>query len=137
MLKPTYAIDYNHSMRMIENIDMLISPVICIHKPVKCYKKVFFALLNFAVLNSYNVYEVDTSSHITFANFQLELARQMITKYKKIQPTQKGSHPSSGDVPFCLVDRHFPSMVPSKEENISNCRGAYHVCSHIQVGPKK
>lgn len=37
-------------------------------------------------LNAYNMYRVHIGEPVPFARFQLELIRQIIEKYKRIQP---------------------------------------------------
>ena len=136
ILKPISVVDYNQHMGTIDKIDMLISPMSCIQKSVKWYKKVFFHLINYAVLNSYSMYKINTGAHTTFATFQLELTRQLIAKYKKTPRGSQGGRPASGDIPNRLVDRHFPSLVASKPGR-SNRQRVCHVCAHTQMKSKK
>lgn len=135
--KPSCIIDYNQHMDTIDKIDMLISPVSCLQKTLKWYKQVFLALTgNYAVLNAYNMYKVFSGLNIMFAKFHLELIRQLIAKYKKTQPSSWGGRPASGDIPNRLIDRHFPSLIPSTPGH-SNRQRYCHVCSHTQLRKKK
>lgn len=74
---------YNENMGSIDKIDMLLSSVECIRKTMKWYKKVFFHLVDLAVTNSHAMYKVKTGSHMSLADFQLELVRQIIEKFLK------------------------------------------------------
>lgn len=131
IVKPLCIDQYNKNMGTIDKVDMLLSPVNCLHKSVKWYKKVFFFLMDYALLNAYSMWKVYTGEQIPLAKFQLELIRQMIEKYKKKNSNSRGGRPSSGDVPNRLIDRHFPSLVPGSSGRRNRQRVCY-VCAHTQ-----
>ena len=55
-LKPSCVLDYNKKMGAVDKADMVNSFVECARKTTKWYKKVFFHLIDTAVLNGHIVY---------------------------------------------------------------------------------
>lgn len=56
ILKPDAILDYNLNMKLVDKADMLISAIDCLRKPVNWYRKVFFHVLDIAMLNAYVLY---------------------------------------------------------------------------------
>ncbi|KAF2885232.1 hypothetical protein ILUMI_20951 [Ignelater luminosus] len=108
----------------------------CIRKTMKWYKKVFFHLVDLAVTNSHAMYKVKTGSHMSLADFQLELIRQIIEKFLKEHRSKKYGRPC-GDVPIRLVGRHFPKLIPAVPGGKKNLQRICHVCKHTELGPKR
>ncbi|KAJ8370085.1 hypothetical protein SKAU_G00101130 [Synaphobranchus kaupii] len=52
-VKPACVLDYNKKMGAVDRVDMITSFVDCARKSTKWYKKLFFHLLDTAVLNAY------------------------------------------------------------------------------------
>ncbi|KAJ8369425.1 hypothetical protein SKAU_G00094530 [Synaphobranchus kaupii] len=55
-VKPACVLDYNKKMGAVDRADMITSFVDCARKSTKWYKKLFFHLLDTAVLNAYTVH---------------------------------------------------------------------------------
>ena len=55
-LKSDCIVDYNKNMRLVDKADMQISSMECMRKSMKCYKKLFFHLVDIVMLNCYNMY---------------------------------------------------------------------------------
>ena len=90
---------------------MQISCVICAHKSVKWYKKLFFRLLDIAGLNSYSPIQGKTGRNTRFHDFRLQLIRQTVAIYS--EPKVSRGRPGGVDNPVRLVGRHFPILIPS------------------------
>lgn len=137
IVKQACVIDYNQNMGSVDKIDMLLSSTECIRKSLKWYKKLFFHLVDLAVVNAHAMYKVKTGQHITLASFQLELIRQLIVKYQKEEKQPKGGRPSSGDIPNRLKGRYFPQLVPPVSGEKQNSQRICYVCKHSEIHPKK
>ena len=54
ILKPDLVLDYNDNMRLVDKADKRVSFVDCVRKPVTWHNKLFFHLVDIALLNAYN-----------------------------------------------------------------------------------
>ncbi|KAJ8375926.1 hypothetical protein SKAU_G00065060 [Synaphobranchus kaupii] len=62
-VKPACVLDYNKKMGAVDRADMITSFVDCARKSTKWYKKLFFHLLDTAVLNAYTVHRKLSGRH--------------------------------------------------------------------------
>ncbi|KAF2890070.1 hypothetical protein ILUMI_16103 [Ignelater luminosus] len=76
----------------------------CITETMKWHKKVFFHLVDLAVTNFHAMYKEKAGSHMSLADFQLELLKEHRSK--------KDGRPS-GNVSIRLVGRRFPKLIPA------------------------
>lgn len=129
IVKPKCVVDYNESMGGVDRTDMLLSTTESVRKSVKWYKKVFFHLLDLAVLNSHCIYKMKTGSLIPLLDFQRQLIKDLIAKYKQVQPRSSGSRTSTGHSPLRLIARHFPSMYPRRPKDNKKISKRCVVCS--------
>lgn len=113
IFKPECVLKYNQSMGSVDKTDMLLSSIECVRKTIKWYKKVYFHLIDLSLLNSYSVYSTITGKKIPLAQFQLDLIKQIVEKYKTVHTSKRGRPTSTTTGPLRLVSRHFPSDVPS------------------------
>jgi hypothetical protein len=123
-------------MGAVDRSDMMISSIESVRKSFKWYKKFFFHLLDITLLNSHALYNVKTGKHITLADFQLALIREIFQKFHTPRPTSKPGRSVSGDQPRRLTGGHFPIAVPptpSKAKPYRRC----HVCANTTKGPQK
>lgn len=60
--KPTVIADYNKYMLGVDKLDQLTSYYSFLHKSVKWWRKVFFWILEVAVVNSYILYKEQTTA---------------------------------------------------------------------------
>ncbi|KAF2889830.1 hypothetical protein ILUMI_16342 [Ignelater luminosus] len=79
---------------------------------MKWQKKVFFHLFDLAVTNFHAMYKEKTGSHMSLADFQLELIKQIIEEFLKEHRSKKDGR-SSGNVSIRLVGRRFPKLIPA------------------------
>lgn len=112
IFKPECVLKYNQSMGSVDKTDMLLSSIECVRKTIKWYKKVYFHLIDLSLLNSYSVYSTINGKKIPLAQFQLDLIKQIVEKYKTVQTSKRGRPTSTTTGPLRLVSRHFPSDVP-------------------------
>lgn len=111
--KPKCIVEYNNNMGSVDKSDMLLSSIESVRKTIKWYKKVFFHLLDLAVLNSYQLYKTKTGENIPLSVFQLNLVKKIIEKYHTpLARTSGGRRAENAECDLRLTERHFPSHVP-------------------------
>lgn len=129
ILKPSCIADYNSYMGAVDQSDMLLSSIECVRKNQKWYKKVFFHLLDMAVLNSYQMFKTTTTSYISIEKFHLQLVKEVINKYRTPLSRTGGGRPIAEDNnELRLSERHFPSSVPATEKKMKPTKRCV-VCS--------
>ncbi|KAG5863717.1 hypothetical protein JTB14_034448 [Gonioctena quinquepunctata] len=92
ILKPAAIVDYNQNIGGVDKTDMLLSTTETVRKCIKWYKKVFFHLLDLAVLNSHVVYKMKTGENIALLDFQRQLVKSIIDKHRKVIPKSYSSN---------------------------------------------
>lgn len=116
--KPVCVTDYNQNMGGVDKTDMLLSTTESVRKSIKWYKKVFFHFVDLSIVNSHVIYKMKTGKNTPLLQFQKDLVRQLVAKYQKIKPRSSTSRrPDYAHSPLRLIERHFPSMFPRKENN--------------------
>lgn len=109
--KPKCIADYNTNMGGVDRTDMLLISTESVRRTIKWYKKVFFHLLDIALINSHSIFKIKTGKNIPLLDFQRDLVKQIIQKYKNTTVRCSGSNRSSdGHSPLRLIERDFPSM---------------------------
>ncbi|KAK9680736.1 Transposase IS4 [Popillia japonica] len=112
--KPDAVCDCNIYMGGVDKTDMLLSSTESVRKTVKWYKKVFFHIVDLCVLNSYAVYKMKNSQPMALLDYQKDLVKSLIAKYKVKSPKASTSRSILGHSPLRLVDRHFPAIYPKR-----------------------
>ncbi|KAJ8935655.1 hypothetical protein NQ314_012704 [Rhamnusium bicolor] len=116
ILKPSCIVDYNSYMGAVDQSDMLLSSIECVRKSKKWYKKVYFHLLDMAILNSYQCFKTTTTSYVSIEHFHLQLVKEIIGKYHTPLSRTGGGRPIAEDNnELRLTERHFASYVPATE----------------------
>lgn len=128
--KPLCILDYNEHMGAVDRSDMLQSSIESVRKSVKWYKKVFFHFLDMTLLNAHAVYQMRTGKTIPVAKFQLDLVKNIISKYAVEDKSRQSSSRKreDGESPLRLVARHFPKQLPKNENSKQTYRRCI-VCS--------
>lgn len=100
IIKPICVIDYNKNMGGIDNIDRQLSITESIRKSLKWYRKLFFHLLDLALINAHALYNIE-NEQLFFPSFRLEVVRALLklapntSIHLELQPSR-------------LLGRHFP-----------------------------
>ena len=82
-MKPEVILDYNKYMLGVDKIDQLVSYYSFIHKSVKWWRKVFFWLLEVAVVNSYVIYKEECNKDKSQPLTHLSYRRKLIDDLSK------------------------------------------------------
>lgn len=132
ILKPDWVLDYNKNMRMVDKYDMQLAKVECVRKSIKWYKKLFFHLMDMAILNSYNMYLVKTGNNgLTLKVFIRNIIRQILEKHGTLTAARPGRQSLERFDRLAAVnfmERHSPANVPQTGVRKKGQR-ICHVCS--------
>lgn len=125
--KPKCVLDYNDHMGAVDRTDMLQSSIESVRKTVKWYKKVFFHLLDMTLLNAHAVYKMKTGKDDPIAQFQLNLVKNIVSKYatEDISRQSSSRRGENAESPLRLIARHFPNQLP---KNATNSKQMYRRC---------
>lgn len=134
--KPEAVIVYNQNMRLVDKSDSMMSSVECSRKTMKWYKKMFFHLIDCAVLNAHILYQVKTGEKPTLHDFTREVIRQLLEQYSEPLPTAGRRRAPHGDDPTRLTGRHFPKHIPPTAAK-KNAQKPCHVCRTSTLRPKQ
>lgn len=104
IVKPKCIVDYNEHMGGVNRTDILLSSTESVRKSVK-------------------------TGSATLLDFQRQVIKSLIDKYKQVQPCASGSKPSTGHSPLQLIERPFPSMYLRRLRDNKNVSKRYIVCS--------
>ena len=133
--KPEAVIVYNQNMRLVDKSDSMISSVHCSRKTMKWYKKMFFHLIDCAVLNAHILYQVNTGEKPTLHDFTREVVRQLLEQNSEPLATAGRRRASHGDEPTRLTGRHFPKTIPPTTAK-KYAQRPCHVCRTTTLRPK-
>ncbi|XP_052010817.1 piggyBac transposable element-derived protein 4-like isoform X1 [Xyrauchen texanus] len=135
-MMPFCVLEYNKKMGAVDKADIMKSFVKCARKTTKWYKKIFFYMLETAVLNSFIVYRQLAGKGMTSLEFRMNLMRGLLEEYSTPRNPPKGGRPAS-DSPLRLTARHFLSDIPQTELQGRSTRRACKVCISSKCRAKK
>lgn len=96
------------------------------HRSVKWWKRVFFHLLDVALVNAHILFKITTGSKISQLNFRISVAKSLLQGLER--PERRPS--SRGADVIRLTERAFPEPIP--ESKRLDCQ----VCSNRSVGQR-
>ena len=112
------------------------------HRTVKWWRRLFFHLIDLAIVNAYILYLMSPCSgkRLTHAQFRIELAKQLLmeTAEETVVQHPPGSHTDPNPPSSRLTGRHFPgkqivlSAVEKRDEDVNqrhmNVNNAIYLC---------
>lgn len=141
-LKPKCVTNYNKNMGAVDKSDMLLSYNDCTRKTVKWYTKLFFHLLDIAVLNAYYIYrhrvkEQNPNVHIHLMDFRLNLIRQLLETHTATLDEMAPPPPARPVATLRLTGRHFMRPLPKSQTKNRILQRQCYVCMHTSKAAKK
>lgn len=117
IIKPICIVDYNKNMGGIDNIDRQLSLAETIRKSTKWYRKLFFHLLDFVLVNSHALHKMKstTNKKISYPDFRLEVVRGLLG----INSDDLRHSCQSND--SRLTGKHFPKKIDQGKKKEGNC----------------
>jgi len=132
-IKPQIVKDYNHHMGYVDKGDRMANSYSISHRTFKWTKKLFFHLLNLAILNSYILHSSCGGKKMSHRDFRYTLVRNMLAHAgpKRRVPRPLGRPPNIEShvarLEFCS-SKHWP--------NPSETQLRCHVCKARGVTQK-
>ena len=137
--KPDVVVDYTNNMRLVDKSDSQIGSVECIRRTVKWYRKLFYHLLDMAMLNAYNFWLIRHEYHyykrLKLRDFIYNVCMQLLQDYGQQRHLTVGRPPT--DIPDRLkANTHFivsTDVMPNGKKRLLHCK----VCAHTTRGLRK
>ena len=119
-LKPMCVHDYNTNMGGFDRSDQLLSYCSTPRKTIKWYKKVFFHLLDIAVMNSYVLFKkLSKQKKLPILKFRDALIGELASVDLGMEQPIKTSAPSNTLAEYETVDAfHSLENIPSLKESV-------------------
>lgn len=76
--KPDMNLEYSTNMCLVDKADMMMANMETVRKSFTWYKKLFFHIMDMAILNSYNYYLLKNFAHPTMKEFTHDLVHQLL-----------------------------------------------------------
>lgn len=108
--KPPSVLSYNINMGSVDRHDQLLQPYEAARKTLKWYKKLFFRMVQVAMLNSHILF-VKAGNKSTFLDFQKDVVGDWIFG-------DDGAPSVTDDHVVRLYDRHFVDVLPPTEKKV-------------------
>jgi len=126
--KPTMIIDYTQNMGGVDRADHYISSYAFMKKSLKWWRKLFYWILEVAVVNSFILFQQsDTTSDATHLQYRRNLISLLVGDIRNQDRSRKG-RPSTMDREERLNKKpHFPDQLP--DGKLRDCA----VCSNRKV----
>ena len=120
-LTPMCVHDYNTNIGGVDRSDQILSYCSTPRKIIKCYKKVFFHLLDIPVINSYVLFKkLSTQKKLRILKFRDALIGELASVDLGMEQPIKTSAPSTTLAEYETVDAfHSLENTPSLKENVS------------------
>lgn len=134
ILKPTCVMDYNKNMGGVDIGDAIMIHYPSYRKTRKWYRKLFFGLLDMALLNANILYNIAKKENTSFLTFRMRIVEQIVEKYALFKEENQLRNVNS-PTPLRLLGRHFPSKCID-ESGIKHRRRCI-VCSQTVKAKRK
>ena len=114
--KPKIVTDYNQFMSGVDIADQLMVYYACGRKSMKWYKRVFWRLIDHAILNAYILFKAVTGSNLSQKKFRIDLA-YALTAALSSSRMGRGRSPSDTGLTR-LQGKHFGHIEADRERGV-------------------
>jgi len=136
-IKPAIVADHNRHMGHVDNADRMANSYTASRRTWKWTKKLFFHLLDLAIVNSYILLASCGGKKISERDFQLTLIREMLARAgHEPQPSMPVGRPAQSSTNIGRLDtshnKHWPGRSQTKRRCCVFSKGREAKC-HIQM----
>ncbi|KAK6185790.1 hypothetical protein SNE40_007943 [Patella caerulea] len=126
IIKPQCVLDYNKGMGGTDLSDQLATTCKSVRKHIKWYKKLFYYLLDMAIINSYLLRKT-LGGRMSVVQFKMSLIHEIVDATPLPEYRSRG-RPRSLPVPGRMQGNHFPELIPATEKKVRPTKRC-HVCA--------
>ena len=141
IVKPDCVIDYTKNMRLVDKSDMQIASVECMRRTIKWYKKLFFHLIDVALLNAFNMFKLHTGRKASLRVFSMQVVKQLVgiygTPLDRPRPGRRGPAAAPVDrlAQAAYIREHHLVKMPRSDAGKARQRDC-HVCNTTTLREK-
>jgi hypothetical protein len=138
-IKPAIVADYNRHMGYVDKADRMANSYTASRRTWKWTKKLFFHLLDLAILNSYILFSSCGEKKISHRDFRLTLIREMLARAghepRSSMPVGRPAPPSTNIGRLdTRHNKHWPGRNPTKRRcRVCSARGVMFKCVKCDV----
>jgi len=123
VIKPAIVADYNRHMGHVDNTDRMANSYTASCQTWKWTKKLFFHLLDLAIVNSYLLLSSCGGKKISHRDFRLTLIREMLAHsgYEP-RPSMPVGRPAQTSTNIGRLDTHHNKHQPARNPTQQRCR---------------
>ena len=107
--KPTVVEDYNQSMGRVDKADQLVLYYGYAHRSAKWWKRIFFHMVDLALVNAHILHTATHESKMTQLEFRVAVAERVLDGHER-QPTRHRTALQMS-LPLRLTKRAFPEPI--------------------------
>lgn len=111
-MKPDVVLDYNKKIRAVDKVDMQNGFVECARKTLKWHKKLFFQLIDIALVNGHIVHRQVIGQVISYQQYRINLKRQLLEDHHTPRHRPSAGGRPASENPLHLTGSHVPSDIP-------------------------
>ena len=137
--KPRVVEEYNRHMGGVDKSDQYLVYYSFGHRTLKWWKRIFFHLLDVAIVNAYILYRqtpTEDGKHLTHEHFRIELAKGLLQSSACDAPRLAGPTRQTHPPLTRLTERHFPGRLGYKSDGHPVQLDCF-VCSRRSEGKRK
>ena len=108
--KPIAIEDYNQSMGGVDKADQLVLYYGYAHRAMKWWKRVFFHMLDLALVNAHILFNATNEAKKTQLEFRIAVAEGLLRDYERLSVRHYTAPQVS--LPLRLSERAFPEPIP-------------------------
>ena len=109
--KPRIVEECNQHMGGVDKSDQLVLYYGYAHRSIKWWKRVFFHILDLALVNAHIVHNITVEKQLTQLDFRMSVATGLLEGYQQQVHTHYVA--PRVELPLRLTERPFPDPVPS------------------------
>jgi len=122
-IKPAIVVDYNRHLGHVDNSDRMANSYTASRRTWKWAKKLFFQLLDLAIVNSYNLLSSCGGKKISHRDFHLTLIREMLAwSGHEPRPSMPVGRPAPASTNIGRMNTRHNKHWPGRNAKQQHCR---------------
>jgi hypothetical protein len=131
---PDVIVEYNKTMRGVDNVSRVVIPYSIHRKGLKWYRKIAELFIELAVYNAHTLWKLSNGFNKTQLQFRMDLVKDIVTYHLSgTRAFQSGQKPAGDANPFRLIGKHFIRLIMvrgGEKRKRRRCVGRRNDCSY-------